>query len=69
MVYDQKIREEAFALHIEGTSFKRIAELLNEQYEEEQLLSDEQLSLQYKDKEYKSKEALLSDLNARTLLL
>jgi len=33
MVYDQKIREEAFALHIEGTSFKRIAELLNEQYE------------------------------------
>ena len=33
MVYDQKIREEAFALHIEGTSFKRIAELLKEQYE------------------------------------
>ena len=33
MVYDQKIREEAFALHIEGASFKRISELLNEQYE------------------------------------
>lgn len=33
MVYDQKIKEEAFALHLEGTSFKRIASLLNEQYE------------------------------------
>ena len=47
---------------------RREAELLNEQYEEEQLLSDEQLSLQYKDKEYKSKEALLSDLNAQANL-
>jgi hypothetical protein len=33
MVYDQKIKEEAFALHLEGTSFKKIATLLNEQYE------------------------------------